>query len=287
MVQGVKSNSTLEKILSTVDELPASPAIVNSVMGLTSDLDSTIEEVSRVLSSDQSLTAKVLRLSNSPYYGRTQEVTNLEEAVLLLGFSTVRSMVVATSARGLFNMENKDGWEAKLYRHSISTAIASRQIAGHIKHPAKDQIFIAALLHDIGKLVLMQKIASRYREVVEQVESRSASFFDTENGILGFTHCDVASILLKKWLFPSSLIEAINEHHCPPAPENGKPAPLAHVINVGNYMAKKLEAGFNDCKIENLEELESAKILELDDEALEEIYEKFKEYYQIEIKILE
>lgn len=116
------SNSTLEKIIGTIGDLPASPAVVSVVMGLTSNLDSNVDEISKVLCSDQSLTAKVLMLSNSSFYGRSKEVVSLDEAIPILGFFSVRSMVIATSAQTMYSSGEKDNPREWLWRHSLSTA---------------------------------------------------------------------------------------------------------------------------------------------------------------------
>ena len=116
----------LDRIISTLGDLPASPAIVSTVMGLTSNPDSKIVDISKVLSADQSLTAKVLKLSNSSFYGRPKEVKTLEEAILLLGFFTVRSIVIATSAHTMYTKEIAGNSPEKLWQHSLATAVAAR-----------------------------------------------------------------------------------------------------------------------------------------------------------------
>jgi len=282
------TNSTLERIIDTVGELPASPAIVSTVMGLTSNLDSKIGDVSKVLSADQSLTAKVLKLSNSSFFGRAKDVRTLQEAILILGFFTVRSMVIATSAHSMYNQGDDDiGWQTKLWQHSLSSAVAARQIAQHVRHPAKDELFIAALLHDIGKLVLFQKLPQRYSEVLEEVESTNGSFIEVEDRVIGFNHCDVATVLLKKWSFPESLTSMVSIHHNPASGEDNGIVSPAQVVNLANHMAKKLNVGFNDGQIENLAELESAKVMSLEEDTLETIFEQLEEFYQAELRILD
>ncbi len=283
----VTPNATLDDIISTVGELPASPAIVSSLMSLTSDLDSTVDDVSKVLSSDQSLTARVLKLSNSPYYGRAKGVASLEDAIFLLGFFTVRSMVIATSAHQIYNRGGGGGNEAKLWRHSLSTAVASRQIARRIKHPGKDEIFIAALLHDIGKLVMLEKLSGRYLNIVRDVEQGEGEFVDVERRELGFDHTNVAVSLLRLWSFPENLIDAVSAHHDLPDLEEGQPVPMSYVINLGNYMAKKMGVGFEDHRFDTLAELPSARAMEFDESTLNEMYEEVCEHYEVELKIIE
>jgi putative nucleotidyltransferase with HDIG domain len=285
-MQSTRTDS-LERIISAVGELPASPAIVSSVMGLTSNLDSPVVDISKVLSADQSLAAKVLKLSNSPFYGRSKAVKTLEEAILLLGFYEVRSLVMATSAHNMYNQDDTGDMASKLWRHSLSTAVTARQIAAKIKFPNKDELFIAALLHDIGKLVLLQQIPGRYRDIVTHIEQNSLSFYEIENWELNFTHCDVADILLEQWSFPQSLRQAIFDHHSLPPIEEGVRPPMSYVIHLANNLAKELGHGFNDKRLENIEDLESAHLLGLDKETLSEILIVSEEHFNIELRILE
>lgn len=287
MPTATSSNPELQRILETVGELPASPAVVSSVMGLTSNLDSKITDISNVLAADPSLTAKVLKLSNSSFYGRPKGVISLEEAVLILGFFTVRSIVIATSAHTMYSKNDTDGTRSKLWQHSLSAAVAGRQIATFIKHPLREEVFISALLHDIGKLVLLQRMPEQYREVLDAVAKDQGSFIEIENQILSFNHCDVAAILLEKWSFPTSLTEAIEHHHDPPPSQEDQPIPVAHIVSLGNQMAKLTDVGFSDRKVEDLSELESAKLMSLDQEKLDLIFERFQEFYKIETSIFE
>ncbi len=282
------ANATLDRIIATLGELPASPTIVSAVMGLTSNLDSKITDVSKVLASDQSLTAKVLKLSNSSFFGRSKEVCSLHEAVMVLGFFTVRSMVIATSAQTMYNKGSADGPRAKLWRHSLSTAVTTRQIAAEVRHPEKEELFIAALLHDIGKLVLMEKLSPRYDELVSTIESKGDSFFEAENRELGFDHCDVSQILLEKWSFPAQLSESIYRHHeLPPIEDPESPVPMEYVISLGNDLSKRMGVGFGDRCPELLAESPAAMALGLDEERLTEILEQAQKHYTDEVRILE
>ncbi len=283
----VGNGHVLDSIIATIGDLPASPAIVSTVMGLTSDLNSKLVDVSRVLSSDQSLTAKVLKLSNSSFYGRSGGVKSLQEAVLILGFFTVRSIVVATSAYGMFKREDKNGPEAKLWRHSLSTAVAARQLADAVGHPESEEVFIAALMHDIGKLVMIQRLSEKYRKIIAQVEETAGRFDEIELRVFGFTHCDVAAVLLEKWSFPSSLIRGIELHHNLPEMDDTADTLVPHVIHLANYMAKRLQVGFTDYYVEDLANLDSAQALSLNEDKIAAIDDQFRDRYEAEMGVFE
>lgn len=283
----IRNASALESITSAVGELPASPVIVSSVMGLTSDLNASLTEISQVLSSDQSLTAKVLKLSNSSFYGRSKGVKTLQEAVMILGFSTVRSLVVATSAHSMYMKDDEHGMKMKLWRHSLSSAVTARQLAVRLKHPDKEEVFIAALLHDIGKLVMMQKMTESYHEIVSRVQDDQREFYEVESQVLGFSHDQVARLLLETWSFPESITASVCGHHQLPPFDEGAPVPAAYLINLGNYLAKGFGAGFQDPVPEHPDELESARALGLDASTIEEITAEAIEHYHAEVGIFE
>jgi putative nucleotidyltransferase with HDIG domain len=277
----------LDKIITTVGDLPAVPAVMNSAMGLTSDLQAKIPEISKVLSCDQSITAKILKISNTPFYGRIKEVKTIPEAVMTLGFKTLRSIIIATSTRFLIGKGDNSEMASKLWRHSLSTAIAARQIAEYLRHNEKEEIYIAALLHDIGKLVLLLKLPDWYQNIIDEVEKDSSAFIDVESRVLNFDHTDVAALLLREWAFPQSLIESIVEHHRLPTLIRGDIIPISYFINLANHMSKNIDVGFADQRITDLTSLQSAKAMALNEKTLDLISKEFQTYYQSEVRIFE
>jgi putative nucleotidyltransferase with HDIG domain len=278
---------TLVQIIATIGELPPAPAVITTTINLTADLQSNISDISRILSSDQSLTAKVLKLSNSPYYGRIKEVKTLNEAVLVLGFETLRSIIMSTSVHDLYAHDKHKDLHMKLWRHSLSTAIAARQLADHLKLRDKEELFVAALMHDIGKLVLIQKLPEWYIKIIKEVESHSVSFRQVETRVFNFDHTDVAGQLLMNWTFPQSLVDAIRYHHRPPSFRKGGQIPIAQIIHLANHLAKNLNVSFNDHKYKDLNQIESAQAIGIDNDILVQILEEVKSHYRSEISIFE
>lgn len=284
MEKFVESSRALEKIVSSIGDLPATPAIIASLMGLTSDLNTDINRITQALMSDQSLTARVLKLSNSSFYGRAKEVRTLKEAILLLGFKTLRSLVVASSTHSLYNTSGGESHN-KLWEHTLATAISARLVAKLSRHPNVEEAFIAGLLHDIGKLVFLQKKPAEYTEIIVKAEVSRRSFIEFEEEKFGFNHTDVGLLLLHNWSFPQLLSNAVFEHHDPIEVEEEGVPPLSYVINLANMVAKKLDVGFKDYSPENLAEQPSAQRLGLKEESFEEIIEDLKEQFENERKI--
>ena len=278
----LETKRNLDKIISTIGDLPATPAVIATLMNLTSDVNADIEKIIRAIRADQSLTAKVLKMSNSSFYGRAREVKTLREAILILGFMTLHSLVIATSTQGLYQKSTNSRISGKLWEHAFACALASRLIAQEVKYPYVEEAFIAGLLHDIGKLVLSQKAADEYFRIAQKVEATGGAFADAETAAFSFTHADVGSLLLGKWSFPGELIEAVGNHHQFPPPEGAPPAPLVSIIHLGNFTAKKLGVGFTDYRPDNLSSLLSARSLDLDADRLAAVEQKLREHYASE-----
>lgn len=279
----------LKKVLAAIGELPTSPAVVSTVMGLTADLNTEVNELSRVLSGDPALTAKVLRLSNSPFYGRSRSVGSLNEAVLILGFYTIRSLVVASSTYSLFG--RKAGNEAAriLWDHSLAVAMAARIIARRIRHKQIEEAFIVGLLHDIGKLILSQKMPEPFKAIVNTARTQSRKFFEIERDQLGFDHGTLGSIILSQWNFPPGLVETVAHHHQPrevTPPADGSVA-LADIVFFANEMATVMGYGFIDNYEIDLAALSQASLLKLDEAAIAEVQSELATHYDEEKHLFE
>ncbi|PKM76764.1 MAG: hydrolase [Firmicutes bacterium HGW-Firmicutes-15] len=208
---------TLESIVEAVNDLPALPHVVVRIMELTEDPNTTAQQINDVLNQDQGMTAKVLRLANSAFYGFPRRISTVTDATVFLGFKTVRSIVMAASVSDLLSRE-VEGYAlapGELWRHSQCVAISARLIAKTCKFYTVDVAYTAALLHDIGKVVLNSTMKQAYHEVVAMVESENIPFSQAEDQILGFNHAMVGAKIAEKWNLPPELVEAIAYHHNP------------------------------------------------------------------------
>lgn len=209
----------MDDIITAVNDLPALPQVVLQIMELTADPRASAQDVGRIISRDQGLTAKVLRLANSAYYGYSRKVATASEATILLGFATIRSIVIAASMSDLLKRE-LTGYAlgpGDLWKHSFGTALASRYIAQKSRFQDIEIAYTAGLLHDIGKVILNRYMKDMYHEVVRKALECRISFLEAENRVLGFDHALVGSRVAHKWKLPADIVEAIALHHQPEA----------------------------------------------------------------------
>ncbi|MDD3270093.1 MAG: HDOD domain-containing protein [Syntrophomonadaceae bacterium] len=208
----------LDSIIKTVNDLPSLPHLVVKIMQLTDNPHVTARDINEVLSQDQGLVAKVLRMANSAYYGFSRHISTVTDAVICLGFKTVRSIVMAASVNDLLNRELKGYGLNKgyLWKHSQDTAAAARLIAMQNCPDVDCEVaYTAALLHDIGKIILDAPMRDLYAEVLSTASQNNISFYDAETKVLGFNHALAGSRVVERWNLPAELVESIAFHHTP------------------------------------------------------------------------
>lgn len=234
---------SLTELIQKVDDIPVLPDIVYRVITLTEDPNSTITDLEQVILQDQSLTARILRLANSAYYGYTRTISTISEAVILLGFSTMRNIVLAATMNK-FLVSEVPGYgldKGELWRHSQACAITAWHLARRIKMKNPDKAYTAALLEDIGKVILSVYMKEAYESVLVRLEQEGESFLNVEQEILGFDHAQVGGKIAEKWNLPPDLVETITYHH---NPEKAFIDPLlTSVVHVANALVMMMGIG--------------------------------------------
>lgn len=235
---------TVNKIIDQLGELPAAPVILNKAIKLTSDLQSNINDLSKNISADQSLTAKVIRLSNSPLYGQVKKISSIQEAIIVLGFNQVKSIIITASTSQMFLSGTHAKTAHLLWEHSLATALGARLIVQKFGGLDKEEAYLCGLLHDIGKLVLLQTAPHVYENIIEIVKETNLSFYKVEGKELGFNHVNVAHELLTKWKFPTNLISQISAHHSNKLNQKEPLMSLGRVVALADSIAKYIGASF-------------------------------------------
>ena len=208
---------TLEYIVSKVDDMKVLPEIINKIISLTDDPDSTAQDMEKAILRDQVLTTKILRLANSAYYGYARKISTVSQATVLLGFQAIKSIALASTVSQYLTSELK-GYSLEkneLWTQSQTCAIISRYIAKQIKYPNPEEAYIAGLLRDIGKTILNQHMEKEYSEVLAKIEKDNMSFLEAEKEILGFDHAEIGGKVAEKWNLPKALVDSIGHHHTP------------------------------------------------------------------------
>ncbi|MHB9094311.1 MAG: HDOD domain-containing protein [Eubacteriales bacterium] len=230
-------NLSLNEMVHKVEELPALPHVTYRVLQLTSDPKTTIPELTDTITKDQVLTAKVLRMANSAYYGYARRIYGISDALIILGFSTVRNLVLAASVYNVMDKEFQGYFlpKGELWKHSMSTALIARLLARKVSYELPDQAFTAGLLHDIGKIIMNTYMKKRFAKVIEMVNGENIPFMEAEQQILGFDHAEVGARVAEKWNLPDELVEAIANHHRPKlAKINPRLTSLTHVADAAS-----------------------------------------------------
>ena len=215
-----ETGTSPELVLSHLDSLPTLPAVAIRLLNLTADPNSTVEEVIQHLRSDQSLTAKILSLAGSAAMGVRTPVTTLDKAVPLLGFSAVRSIVLATSVFECFGKDQDENGgrvfdRTEFWKHALAVACAARRLARIRATPnvVPEDAFVAGLLHDLGKVALDTVFPKAYDRIVAQANHGRGDIADSERAILGADHTVAGRRLAERWRLPRDLRESIWLHH--------------------------------------------------------------------------
>ncbi len=208
----------LKKIIySKIDELPTLPAVLPKLMSQMEDERSGAEQVADTISSDPALTSKILKVSNSAYYGFSQEISSLKNAIPLLGFNMVRSLAMSIGViSSIPSHKNSSPFSREgLWVHGLAVATVMQKLSKKFgQESSNDQHFVVGLLHDIGKLVLDLFLSELFDQALEEATSQeNMALYEAESNIIGFDHGEVGGILLKRWKFPEAITAPIAVHH--------------------------------------------------------------------------
>ena len=246
MSRSIKIAKTAEQLVKGVDKLVSLPEVCFMVNDMVNDPNSDIVQIGNIISQDPDLTARLLRLVNSSYYGFETPVDTVSRAIIMVGLRDLQSMIWASSAVETFNhLPPSDANMAGFWRHSIFCAVTARILARecHILHP--ERLFVAGLLHDIGRLLIFHKLPEQAQLILDrEKQSVNCDITEIERDILGYDHAEIGRALCESWGLPEALAYSIGGHHHPGTDENYKLE--SAILHVANIMAHALEMGEED-----------------------------------------
>jgi putative nucleotidyltransferase with HDIG domain len=197
---------------SEIQTLPCLPPVLLGVQKAITEGDVGARELAHVILADPSLTARVLKLANSLYYAGNQKIRTVTQAILVMGFETVRNLVLGLSVYDMLSNLPKAMDYRTVWRHSLCCGVCSRYFAAKLRIPNPEQAFVAGLLHDLGKLVLGQFFPEAYAEVRRKVTEEKLTYHHAEMRVLGYTHEDVGRCVAEYWAFPEELAQVVSRH---------------------------------------------------------------------------
>jgi len=245
-----------QKLIEKIDDLPTLPRTVLKITELVNDPKSSAEDLARIITDDQVLTARLLKLVNSSFYGFPQRISTVTGAIVLLGFDAIRSLLLTTSVFDLFanrNRKKKEDQE-RFWDHSLGCAVGAKVIGNYLRHDKIEELFVSGLLHDIGKIVEMMFLPDEFANVVAAVNKENILMTTAENKVLGFNHAEVGKLLVEKWNLPVKLVQVIAFHHQPH--DAGNFALEAAIVHLADIFCRALNIGYGgDNKIPPLDKL--------------------------------
>lgn len=225
------SNLDRQAVAARLRQLPALPSAVTELIASFDNEDVDVGTIAHRIGRDQGLTARVLRVANSSFYGLQSRVGTINEAVVVLGFRAVRSMVLAVGISATFRLDQCPGFDSHAYfRHCVATGLAARAIASFSGHNP-ELAFTGGILHDIGELLFASTFPAQYAEVLAYRRQHDCFIVQAERDVLGLDHAEVGGLLAETWHFPPALREALAEHHAPAGATAGSLADLIHVAD--------------------------------------------------------
>ncbi|MEO6097348.1 MAG: HDOD domain-containing protein [Fibrobacteria bacterium] len=244
-------SNELKVLVQKITDLPTLPAMMATITRLMQDPRTSAEELGRAIASDPALVSKVLKLVNSAFYGFPGRISTITQAIVILGFSTIRNVVLTTSVLKAFNRSAAhNGFDVgKFWEHSLLTGAIARSLAVEREANFIEETFIAGLLHDMGRIVLSQKLPAEFDRVMIEKEKAGISQLAAEQSVLKLTHGDIGGWLARKWNLPIPYIEVMRLHHFPEEalklepPSQSDTTNLICIVHAADALAKGLKNG--------------------------------------------
>ncbi len=272
--------TSAELILKTC-EIPPVPMVAVKILKLVNDPKSNTNDLQRVITADQALTARVLKIANSAYYGLPRFINTISDATIIIGFDAIKMLALAVSTKEIY--KNYGFIEQKLWEHSIGVSVASGLIAHEVNFLNPEEAVVAGLLHDIGKVVMNNSQPTKFNELMNSVFKYRNPFYLLERDFFGFDHAEVGGLLAEKWGFSEVLCDVIKWHHL--CPENNfkkdtDGLTLCAFVALADSICVRLGVGYRGPMADmDFSSKKWTGILNISEGTLQGLIEMFKEVY--------
>jgi len=231
-------------IYNEVNNLPTLPEMIQKVVSLAQDEKTTAKNLSDLISYDQAISSRLLKVANSAYYGLSREISTIQHAIVVLGFEQVKSLSLGITVFDAVKVTNKTTYlmQDEFWKHSVGCSLAARIICKRSGKLDEETAFTASLLHDIGKLVLVNFFSKEYKTILEKAQENGITLADIEEKTLGFTHADVGNWLCNRWKLPPSLAYSVGYHHKVKEVEQ-EYIHVTSVIHLANIVCRRADIG--------------------------------------------
>lgn len=235
----------IKRIAQRVLGLPPLPTLIAKLIEMIDNPRTNARSLGKLISTDQVLTARILKLANSSFYGFPRRISTVNLSLVVLGFDTLKNLCISVSMREWFsdNETSGDFDMSRFWEHSIACGIAAKMVARECGYMISGEVFVAGLLHDIGKLVLKQYIKPEFKEIIDTAKKENILFIEAEKKILGIHHGTIGSWLADKWNLPEHLVEAIAYHHNPQNAE--KHYVQTAIVHFANCLTRAARIGYS------------------------------------------
>lgn len=236
------NSEQVKNLIAKIDDLPTLPNVITKIMEILENPKSTARDIDNVIKTDQTLTAKTLKMVNSAYYGFPRRITTVTDAVVILGFNTVRSLALSATVCKMFLGGSKDFDREALWEHSIAVAFASRIIAKRVRYSDEEEAFVAGLLHDVAKIVEDQYFHEEFMKAVTKSKNELISLLECERQELGMDHSLIGRRVADKWNLPLKITKVIGYHHQPEF-AGGEDQEITSIVHVADVLVKIRKIG--------------------------------------------
>jgi putative nucleotidyltransferase with HDIG domain len=234
------------KKLDRIDSLQTLPSVALEVNRMLLDYNTSIKELTEIIEKDQAIASRILKLSNSTFYGFRRRVNNIPHSVVLLGFNVLRNAIISVSVMKTFSSQDTfEGFDiSDFWKHSVAVAMVSKNLGDKLNYQTSDDCFLAGLLHDIGKIILSQYFQDLFDKILTSARKLCISFYEAERREMPVDHAMIGGHLADKWQLPIEVVDTVKYHHTLNDGEvNHKVTTIVHAANiiVNSYSGEKVE----------------------------------------------